>query len=263
MYWHPQLTFSVVHALESDLRGFAISKEELFYVLPDSPYICVCNIEMVALQRTIKVDGMKDPWDIVATEDVLYVSERDTNLIHRIQLPEETVSNWSVEGTGLTLSISKSGNVIVASMDPPTIFEYTSVGTFIRKILVDRIDANLVGLAHAIQLEEDKFVICHDGNTHHRVCIIDNTGRVIESYGGSRGGGIGHLICPAYLAIGRNGSILVADRHNYRIVQLDSSLKYLNEFAFLTEPFRLRLNEELGQLYVLETVCPSIVILDI
>ena len=107
------------------------------------------------------------------------------------------------------------------------------------------------------------FVVCHYDEDYHRVCIIDNTGEEIECYGGSRGSGMGQLNGPVHLAIDRNGSILVADMENDRIVQLDASLKYMNEFANLKDPYRLRLNEARGHLYVTDFNDSSITFLDI
>ena len=152
MYTIHGYLFLVKHSLDSTPSGFTISNEELFCIFPNSRAIRVYNNEPFALQRSITVKGMKRPYDIVASEDVLYVSERGDKSIHRIQLPEETVSNWSVDGTRLTLSISKNGNVIVASRHPSKIFEYSSDGKFVREIVVD-----VIGLRHAIQLEGDKF----------------------------------------------------------------------------------------------------------
>ena len=208
---------------------------------------------------------MKDPCDIVAGENVLYVSECEDKLIHRIQLPEETVSNWSVDGTKLKLSITKNRNVIAAGSDPAKIYEYTSGGVFVRQIGVEgmmKIHPNLIGLQHAIQLEGDKFLVCHSTTSLSRVCIIDNTGAVIKCYAGNEGPGTGQLLdWPCHLAIGWNGSILVADRKNNRIVEFNASLKYMNEFVGFKRPIKLLLNHELKRLYITELDDQSITIL--
>ena len=251
------------HSSDFLSQGFATLNDELFIIRPRSPVIKVYNVKtFFVFQRTISVEGMKHPFDIVAGENVLYVSEAEDKLIHKIQLPDENKSSWSVDGTWLTLSISKNGNVIASSWKPAKIFEYTSDGTFVREILVNQIDANLISLQHAIQLEGEKFLVCHSEETHHRVCVIDNTGRVINSYGGSSGSVMGQLNGSVHLAIGPRGSILVADHKNNRIVQLNKSLEYMNEFTGFKPPFRLRLNEELGRLYVIELNDKSITILD-
>ena len=135
---------------------------------------------------------MNDPWDIVAGEDVLYVSVCENGLIHRIQLglSKEIMLHWSVSRlstTRLKLSISKKGNVIVASWYSYSIFEYTSFGILVRQIALNQLDKNIIYLFHAIQLEGDKFLVCHSTETTSRVCVISNTGRVIKSYGGHKG----------------------------------------------------------------------------
>ena len=222
------------------LQGFEISNNELFMIRPRSipgiSDIRVFNIEPFYFQRRITLEEMINPFDIVAGQNVLYVSECEDKLIHRIQLPEETVSNWTVDGTWLKLSISKNGNVIAASWNPANILEFTSDGTFVRKIVVDQINKILFGLQHAIQLEGDKILVCYATTNHHRVCLLDNTGRVIKCYGGMIGSGMGKLNMPSHLAILRDGCILVADEKNNRIVQLNASLEYMKEFTSFEGP---------------------------
>ena len=251
------------HLLPFNPQAIAIWNDTLYLPVPRSPDIHVYNADPLAFQRTIMVRGMKIPYDIVASENVLYVSEYEDKLIHRFQLREESVSNWTVDGTDLKLSIAKNGNVIVACYDPDRIFEYTSVGNLVREIVVNRFDANLIGLQHAIQMEGDKFLVCHATTTHQRVCMIDNTGRVIKCYGGNKGSVIGHLNVPRRLAIDRNGFILVADFNNNRIVQLNSSLEYISETVGIQEPFRILLNEERGRLYVIEGGDKSLTVFDV
>ena len=252
------------HTLTFNPQAVAIWNDKLYSPDARSPYIHVYNVDPFEYQRTITVNGMKRPSDIVASDNVLYVSEWEDKLIHRIQLPEESVSNWTVDGIRLKLSIAKNGNVIVASWhNPAKIFEYTSFGNLVREIVVNRFDANLTALNHAIQIEGDKFIVCHTRTTHHRVCMIDNTGRVIKCYGGNKGSGIGHLNMPTYLEIDRNGFILVADFNNNRIVQLNSSLEYIDETVGIQEPHRILLNEERGRLYVKEYNNKSLTVFDV
>ena len=230
-----------------------MSKDKLFCIHPKSSDIDVYNIEPFAFQRTITVEGMKRPFDIVAGDNVLYVSLVQENFIHRIQLPEETASKWSVDGNSLKPSISKNGNVIVACWNPSQILEYTSDGTLVRKIAVD-----LIRLQHAIQLERDQFLVCHDEETHYCVCVVDNTGTVIDCYREHAKSGTGEL--DLHLALGQNGSVLVADYDNNQIVQLSSSMKNINKFTGFTQPFRLLFNEEFQRLYVVENNDGSITI---
>ena len=252
------------HVLPFNPQAVAIWNDKLYLPVPKSPDIRVYNADPFAYQRTITVNGMKFSHDIVASENVLYVSELEEKLIHRIQLPEEIMSNWTVDGTYMRLSIAKNGNVIVASWhDPAKIFEYTSFGNLVREIVVNRFDENLIGLQHAIQMDGDKFLVCHIEATHRRVCMIDNIGRVIKCYGGNPGSGIGQLNIPRHLAIDRNGFILVADQDNNRIVQLNPSLECISETVGIQQPWRILLNEERGRLYVIENNNKSLTVFDV
>ena len=244
-------------------KAVAIWNDELYLLpSPESPASHVYNANTFAYRRTIPVYGMKIPFDIVVREDVLYVSETYDKLIHRIQLPEESVSNWTVDGQGLKFSIAKNGNIIVSSWDPNKIFEYTSFGNLVREFVVNRFDANLLGLRQAIQIDGDKFIVCH-ASTHHRVCLIDNTGRVIKCYGRNKGSGIGHLNVPHHLAIDRNGFILVADHANNRVVQLNSSLEYISQTVGIQKPWRILLNEERRRLCIIEGYNKSLTVFDV
>ena len=245
------------HALSFNPSAVAIWNDKLYLLVPYSSDIRVYNAEPFAYERTITVRGMKDPYDIVADRNILYVSEYEAKLIHRIQLPDENMSNWTVDGKWLRLSIAKNGNVIVAYSHK--ILEYTSFGISVREI----VNAHLIKLHHAIQMDGDKFLVCHAGITLHRVCMIDNTGRVIKCYGGNEGSGIGQLNLPYHLAIDRNGFIFVADRDNNRIVRLNSSLEYISETVGIQEPETILLNEESGRLYVIEDNSQSLTVFDI
>ena len=212
------------------------------------------DIDTLAHRRKIRVEGLVDRWDIVAHANVLYVCELYAKLIHRIQLSDGTSSHWSVNGEWLRMSMNKKGNVVVSCYDPDKIIEYTPTGSCVREIKVDAIDGTIVGLQHAIQLDDDRFLFSHITTKHHRVGIIDRNGRMMKSYGGGPGSGIGQMEYPCYLAIDRNGFILVADHSNNRIIQLNRWLEFISEFipgsACLEGPWRMHLHENKRRLYV-------------
>ena len=246
-----------------DPQAMAIWKDHLYLPMVRSSDIIVYNVEPFACKETIKVGDLTRPSDIVATEDVLYVSEFK-EVIHRIPFQGGTkVPNWTVDGINLKLSTDENGNVIVTSWDPDKIYEYTSDGTFVRDIVADRFDKNLIGLQHAIHLEGDKFLVCHAQDDLHRVCMIDATEFVIRCHGGDPGSGMGQLNMPSYLAINRDGFIFVADRENNRIVQLNPFLEYVSETTGVDRPHRILLDEERGKLYAMEFSNSTIVVFDI
>ena len=164
------------------------------------------------------VEGFVDGWDIVAHANVLYVSEYDAKMIHRIQLSDGTSSRWSVNGERLTMSMNKKGNIVVSCQYINKIIEYTPTGSRVREnngkvLALDRtVFGWQLGVQHAIQLDDDRFLVCYAETTQHRVCIIDSNGRMMKGYGGgTRIRDRTDRIDPCYLAIDGNGFILVAD----------------------------------------------------
>ena len=249
--------------------GITSLNDELYVVTNESPDIDVYDIDTLDHRRKIKVEGLVSGWDIVAHVDGLYVSEYETERIHRIQLSDETSSHWpTVDNYCFTMSINKNGNVIASCPVLDKIIEYTpECDSRIREIEVDAMDETIAGLHHAIQLDDDRFVICHASKTHHRVCIIDVNGRMMKSYGGGKGSGIGQMNWPCYLTIDRNGFILVAERKNNRVIQLDASLEFIREYipesVGLKEPRRMHLHEGKRRLFVAERNEQNIAIFDL
>ena len=202
-------------------------------------------------------------------KNVLYISEFEDKVIHKIVLSYEVssdemeVSKWNVYGRAMKLSISRNGNVIVASSDPNKIIEYTPVGEIVREIVFDGVDPTIVGLQHAIQLDDDRFLICHIEANLHRVCIIDNTGVVMKSYGDEPGSAEGQLNGPVELAVDIDGNYLVADQHNGRIVRLDRSLEGIEKSFRFENITRMCLAGDHQHLYVIISVAPVITIYDV
>ena len=224
------------------------------------------DIDTLAHRRKIKVGGLVDGWDIVAHANVLYISEHEDKLIHRIQLSDGTSSHWSVDSGCLTMSINKKGNIVVCCFYLHKIIEYTRTGSCVREIQVNAIDGTIFEFPHAIQVDDDRFLICHITAKHDRVCLIDSKGRVMKKYGREPGSGIRQMHCPCYLAIDRNGFILVAE-YNNRIIQLNASLEFVRELiprsVGLKQPWRMHLHEDRRRLYIAEDGESTIAIFDL
>ena len=246
--------------------GITCSNEELYVIVLGSPGIDVYDIGTLAQRRKITVQGLVDAFDIVAHENVLYVWEYGKQRIYRIELADETSSHWFVNSECLTMSINKKGNILASCLNLDKIIEYTPIGSCVREIKVNAIDETIIGVRHAIQLDDDRFLICHI-SIQHRVCIIDSNGRMLKCYGGESGSGIGQMDFPIYLAIDRNGFILVVDLENNRVIQLNASLEFVREFipgsVGLKKPRRMHLQEDMKRLYIGEYDEPNIAIFDL
>ena len=243
----------------------------LYIVLTDSPDLDVYDIETLTRRPKLTVDKLVHGFDIVAHANVLYVSEYEVKLIHRIQLLSDGTSlcaRWSVNSQKGKMSINQKGNVLVSCFDLNQIIEYTTIGTLVREITVNAIDTKIRGVQHAIQLDDDLFLISHSSQIGHRryerVCVIDSKGRMMKSYGGLRGSEIGHMNGPSYLAIDRNGFILVVDHNNKRIIQLNAWLEFIRVYIpgswGLNGADSVYFHER--RLYIEECGSPSIAIFD-
>ena len=215
---------------QAGVRGVVVVGKELFVAVSGSVFLSskikVYNTDTYSLQTSITLPGLSLPWDMVADDTSLFVSEEHNNNIHRIKLPEKrTMTGWKTAGYSNGLCITKQGSVVVTSSSWIKLFEYSTDGIKIREIVLQ----SDIGIPYrAIQLDNDQFLITYE--SMHRVCLIDNKGKLIKSFGGTAGTKGGPLKNPYQLVIDQNGFILVADSGNNRVVLLDSNLEFVKDF---------------------------------
>lgn len=70
---------------------------------------------------------------------------------------------------------------------------------------------------HAIQLLADEFGVTDEVRNHDGYSVFDATGRVVKSYGESRGSGPKEMDCPCGMAINKLDVVFIADICNNRI----------------------------------------------
>ena len=235
------------------VQGVAVVGKEIFVAVNNSSEIKVHNTDTYSLQTnvSIKVPGLSYPWDMVSDDSSLFVSEFSNSSIHRIKLPEkQTITCWKAAGERNGLSITKHGSVLVTCHSLNKLFEYSTDGIKIREIALQ---SDLRGPYRAIQRDNDQFLIDHD--SLHRVCLIDNKGKLIKSFGGTTTGTKGGpLQYPRQMVVDHNGSILVADYGKSRVVLLDSSLEFVKDLvpasARMKNVFAVCLVKQYDRLYV-------------
>lgn len=112
---------------------------------------------------------------------------------------------------------------------------------------------------HALQLPGDRFVVSHGWvGPLQRVCLVDSGGKVTLSFGtdeAAENSSDSRRIEPRQLAVDSQGSVMVADRENNRIIVLDSRLNWIRDLAVSdsdvpTMPLAMCLDESRGRLFV-------------
>jgi len=185
----------------------------------------------------------------------LYVGDWNISSIYRLDLSGSSAKKkWSVGRTPEGLSVNGAGNLLVSCMDENKLQEYTTRGDLVREI---RLREGVMSPWHAIQLSSGDYVVSQY-TLPGAVSLVAADGRLLRSFKQASPQSdikVKTMKYPAYLAIYKNGDILVADRGNDRILALDSALARVKEFPIsaevdLTRPYALWLDEENDLLYV-------------
>ena len=235
------------------VTGMTICDDKIFICLGCNSEIKVYDKDTLAYQSSVTVRGLTDPWDMVSssyTRD-LFVSEQKNKMIYRIEMPETSISKWAIDSEYPGLSTTKSGNLLVACHTANKVIEFTPSSEVVREIILQ---SDLSGSYHALLLENGEILMCHVSSKLHRICILDNNGRLIRYYGSNPGSEEGRLYSSIHLAVDQFGSILVSDHQNNRVVLLTPSLEFSKEFisgdSGLDHPFRLLYDEDEGKLHL-------------
>ena len=207
---------------------------ELFVLLRrDVDQVAVYSMDDFQLLHHLNVPELKGNNSNDMTSCVqhkrLYMSNNDSDCIHKFHLSSSDVTKWSVPGTPRGLSVTPNCNLLVTCGGQTSKLVELSAdsGQCVREI---ELQADIRNLWHAVQLTTGQFVVCHGDadNPLHRVCLVDDKGSVTRSYGGQRGSDVGQLNCPCHLALGYSGlHVYVADYCNRRVVLLNSMLEFV------------------------------------
>ena len=112
------------------IDGIATHGSELFVVREYSSTVDAYRTSDFVESRHVTVPGMKDPVSLVACPhyNCLYISDYRLECIHRVDLSNSSVINWSVDGGPCGLSVTSNHNLLVTLNWSNTIREYTTHG---------------------------------------------------------------------------------------------------------------------------------------
>jgi len=231
------------------VSGVTSLTNQLFVVRYGQQQIEVYDTTTFALQRNIPVSGLHYAYGLAscATNNCLYASNYKGHTVFRIDLANDGANSWNTGKYPTGLYVNNARNVLVSCYDAKQLQEHTTQGTSVRSI-------NLQSLYpwHAIQIKADEFVVSHSTG----VCIVDANGQLVRSEDGTTNISV-QLNNPAGLVQVKSGCIMVANRNNYKLILLNPSLSYTQDFPLpadigLQSPWALWLDETRGRLYVCE-----------
>lgn len=247
----------------TSISGLTILGQELFILCEYGSEIEVYDSMKFSFSRRWSLKELIDALAIVSCNrnNCLYIFDHkgndQSNDILRVDPNGKLQKCWSTGGDCVhCLSVSSESNLILSVFDKNKLIEYSPDGVWIREINLSS-DAGIRHPFHAVQLSNGDFVVSHGDDDQHTVCLVDATGKPKKALCEKCRLFIGQIISPAYLAIDRNGFVLVADRDNNRILLLDSDLEFKREILSkerhgLRYPERIFLDEPNGRLFVVE-----------
>jgi len=165
------------------------------------------------------------------------------------------VARWSVaKGCPDGVSVSSTGNVVIAVRDNGYLVIYTPTGQLAKEI---KLPSELVSPRHAFQLENDQFLLCHGwGKSAYGIYVVDAEGRTVRSSSAAATEGLPARKCltPTHMVLDRHGKVLVAEFSGNTVQMYSKQLEYMGDVvaqsAGLKVPFRLCLDHATGRLYV-------------
>jgi len=225
------------------VTGVAYLDGRIYAVTKYSGSILVFDGSTFNLLDTITVDGLNIATDLTVDPDrkLIYVSDASLSLWKVDPAKPPTTADQFSTGGFTPLSVSfcrQSSQLVVVMQGVRKLFVYdtdSSGGVQLAPTYVVLPASPALKLNYAMRTSAGTYLVAHVGlssadRQHDQVTEFSADGTtVVRSYGGHRGSGSGELNKPLYLAIDESdGSVLVADSFNGRVVRLSSSLEFVD-----------------------------------
>jgi len=257
----------VIHE-ESPVAALTSLGDDVFVVrYGDRQQIEVHDAATFTLQRCLAVSGLGS-WvyglAVCPVNKCLYASDWDNSSVHRVELSDSNaVMKWSVAKLPAGLTVNRAQNLLVVSAGEHKLQKFTTCGTLLQNI---QLQSDAAASWHAVDMANGHFLVCCRAPLHD-VCMVDQKGVRVQSYGGQTGSQIMKMDNPVCLAVDKHGNILVADQGNNRLLVLDSSLSSAHEMSVsvrggLERPYSLWYDQSRGRLYIGERPGRRVIVID-
>jgi len=243
-----------VLCVEDNVYGVTQLHDVVFVVCHRSSTILRFNATTHQRLTDIVVKDLKDPWDIVACEQMsqVYVVEFE-KCIWRVSADGADSKRWLPESPDdkfkpWTLSVT-STRLLVTSPDTKQLMQFDADGNELRRVhLPDYMD-----LRHAVESPTGTFIVSRRNTQlkQYQVSEVNTGGEVLRQFTGSRLSSLGYT---PHVAVDSHGNIFVADY--LRILLLDAHLTLRrviideHQLNYKQPPLRLCYREQSGQLLV-------------
>jgi len=222
-----------------------------------SEQVEVYDIDSYHLLHCLTVPGLEkfSARDIVACRHnrCAYISDSYHlhTCVHRVALSDATVTQWPVNDTPDTLSLTLRHGVLVTCQKARKIKEFSTDGELLHVITVPYEEPR-----HAVQLSSGQFIVC----VGTCICLRGSDGSYIKGFRGPLSSDSERMHEPLHVAVDRNDFVFVIDsRPNNSLFLLSPSLTYMRDAASLKgpywEPERVYLDCDRGRVYVAENDC--------
>lgn len=253
-----------IKGYEERIRGLTLLNNELFVTIERRNTVEVFDSSSKRRKKKITFTGLTEPGTMASctTNNCIYVIDKKLTRyraeIFKFNPGEKSASKWLTGFYG-RLSVTTAGNVVLAAYmrDKKHMLKiYSTEGRPLETIDLST-NTDIDYLWHAVELKQGDFVVSHgctfEESFLHRVCIVRQDGKEVKkSFGGERGPSINELNEPSYLAVTAEGSILVTDMQNHRVLLLSNDLKLKKQFCTqkIHLPENMYFDEENNQLFV-------------
>jgi len=189
------------------------------------------------------------------------MSDCELRCVHRYDLTRSwlvgsgcltSTTRWPVPGKPCSLSVTPSCNLLVTCQEPNKLVELSAdSGQCVREVALQE---DIVNPRHGVQLTTGQYVVCCGSRLFHlhRVCTVDDNGKVTRSYGSQGGSDFGQLKGPSHLAVDEDLQLIfVVDWGNDKVVVLNQALELVGHITVgLPYSLRLYLHHAKRRLYV-------------
>ena len=218
----PRNTATHVIPVSKSVGGVSSLGDEVFVVSEHSRQVEVYDTQTYTLQRHFLVPGFGSLSSLSACpiNNCLYmlsVSGIFGDGVHRVELTDGAVLDWSVARHPTGLSVNSANNVLVLSQGERKMQEFTTRGTRLRDI---QLSVEIVRPWQALQLASGQFLVSNDA-WRNQLAVLTQNGTFLREADSASGGKMSE---PRDMTIDEHGNVLVADKGNNRLLVFDQSL---------------------------------------